>query len=246
MNLAGKIALVTGASRGIGKSIAMELASCGAKVIINCSKNEEDAKNVVNGIKDLGGDAIVYKCDVGNFDETHKMAEELVKRFGNIDMLVNNAGISKIGLLMDMNEEDFDEIINVNLKGVFNCCHAIIPYMLRVEKGSIINISSIWGHVGASCEVIYSASKGGVNSFTKALARELGTSGVRVNAISPGVIDTDMNNFLDDNEKECLKNEIPMMRFGKGNDIAKLVAFLCSQDSKYITGQVIKVDGGML
>ncbi len=246
MNLVGKIALITGASRGIGKSIAMELSSLGATVIINYSKDDNEANNTLNCINATGREAFLYKCDISHFIEAHKMIDNIVNKFGKIDILVNNAGISQVGLLMDMKENDFDNIINVNLKGVFNCSHGVIPHMLKEGKGSIISISSIWGNVGASCEVIYSASKGGVNSFTMALAKELGTSGIRVNAISPGVIETDMNNFLTFDERENLVKEIPMMKFGKGEDIAKLVAFLASEDSSYITGQVIKVDGALL
>ena len=246
MNIKGKIVLITGAARGIGRSIAIELAKVGAIVLINYSKDEEGADNTLNSIKEIGGYGLKFKCDIGNFKETHEMLRVIIKTFGRIDILVNNAGVSKIGLLMDMTEENWDNLMNVNLKGVFNSCHAVIPQMLKQEKGSIINISSIWGSVGASCEVIYSASKGGVDAFTRALAKELGSSGIRVNAISPGVIETEMNNFLNSEEKKLLEEEIPMRRFGEGEDVAKLVIFLAGEESKYITGQVIKVDGGIL
>jgi len=246
MSLEGKVALITGAARGIGSSIAVELAKRGSIVIINYSKDEEGADKTLEQVKAVGGHGIKYKCSVSSFKETHEMVKVIINAYNRIDILVNNAGISKIGLLMDMTEEDFDDLMNVNLKGVFNCSHAVIPEMLSKEKGSIINISSIWGSVGASCEVIYSASKGGVNAFTRSLAKELGSSGIRVNAISPGVIETEMNNFLNIEEKKQLEEEIPMRKFGKGEDIANLVTFLAGEESKYITGQIIKVDGAML
>ncbi|MBC8062928.1 MAG: SDR family oxidoreductase [Clostridiaceae bacterium] len=246
MSIAGKVVLITGASRGIGSSIAIELAKHGAIIVINYSKDDEGANKTLEAVKEVGGYGLKFKWDIASFKETHEMLKEITRTLGRIDVLVNNAGVSKIGLLMDMTEENWDDLINVNLKGVFNCSHAVIPQMLKQEKGSIINISSIWGSVGASCEVIYSASKGGVNSFTMALAKELGASGIRVNAISPGVIETEMNNFLNIEEKKQLEAEIPMRKFGKGEDVAKLVAFLAGEDSKYITGQIIKVDGGML
>ena len=246
MSLVGKVALITGSSRGIGSCIAIELAKLGVIVVINYSKDEEGADKTLEKIKKVSNYGLKFKCNIANFKETHEMVNVIIKTYGRIDILVNNAGVSKIGLLMDMTEENWDELMNVNLKGVFNCSHAVIPEMLKQEKGSIINISSIWGSVGASCEVMYSASKGGVNSFTMALAKELGASGIRVNAISPGVIDTEMNNFLNAEEKKSLEDEIPMRKFGKGEDIARLVAFLSGEDSKYITGQVIKVDGGMI
>ena len=246
MSVTGKVILITGGARGIGSSIAIELAKLGAIVIINYSKDDEGADKTLQAVIKYGGHGLKFKCNIASFKETHEMIKSIINTFGRIDILVNNAGVSKIGLLMDMTEEDWDDLMNVNLKGVFNCSHAVIPQMLKQEKGSIINISSIWGSVGASCEVIYSASKGGVNSFTMALAKELGSSGIRVNAISPGVIETEMNNFLSIEERKLLEEEIPMRKFGKGEDIAKLVVFLSSEDSKYITGQVIKVDGGML
>lgn len=246
MIVSEKVALVTGGSRGIGKSIAIELAKKGYHVIINFNKDESGADETLKLINRDGGKASIYRCDISQFSMVGKMIEDIVKLFGNIDILVNNAGISKIGLFMDASEKDWDDIINVNLKGVFNCCRAVINPMIMAERGSIINISSIWGNVGASCEVIYSASKGGINSFTKALAKEIASSGIRVNAISPGVIETDMNKFLSPEEKKDLLQEIPMGKLGKAEDIAKLVVFLSSENSNYITGQVITVDGGML
>lgn len=241
-----KIALITGGSRGIGKGIALELAKAGCSVVINYRKDDVSANETLEAIKSLGTYGEIYKCDISSFKESKKMIEDIVGRFGKIDILVNNAGISKVGLFIDSSEEDWDEIININLKGVFNCCRNVVPYMLNKGGGSIVNISSMWGNVGASCEVIYSASKGGINSFTKALAKELGPSGIRVNAISPGVINTEMNCWLSPEEKRSLEEEIPLCRFGDSEDIGKAVVFLCSDASKYITGQVITIDGGML
>ncbi|MCM8709804.1 SDR family oxidoreductase [Clostridium sp. SYSU_GA19001] len=246
MNLRGKAALVTGSSGGIGKSIALELAKAGAAVAVNYNKNEQGALETLRLIKDNGGYGIIIKGDVSRYNEARDIICEIVKRFGSIDILVNNAGISKVGLFMDMSEEEWSSLIDTNLKGVINCSHCAVKYMIAKKHGSIINISSIWGNAGASCEVIYSATKGAVNSFTKALAKELAASNVRVNAIAPGVIDTEMNNHLSNEEKESLKLEIPMMKFGSGEDIGRLAVFLASDASKYITGQVITVDGGMI
>lgn len=246
MNLKGKAALVTGASRGIGRSIAVELAKAGAAVAVNYNKNVQGAFETLRLIKESGGYGIVVKGDVSAYEQAKSIIDEVVSRLGNIDILVNNAGISKIGLFIDMQEVEWNELINVDIKGVINCSHYALKYMLKQKRGSIINISSIWGNSGASCEVVYSAAKGAVNSFTKALAKELGPSGIRVNAIAPGVIDTEMNAWLTENEKESLLEEIPLMRFGTGNDIGRLAVFLTSEASKYITGQIITVDGGMI
>ena len=246
MSLQGKIALITGASRGIGASIAIELAKAGVSVAINFSKDLKGAEETLRQIKDLGGYGIIVQGDISKYATAKAIAEEVVKTFGKIDILVNNAGISKIGLFMDMTEEDWDSIMNINLKGVFNCCRNIVPYMISQKSGAIINISSIWGNVGASCEVIYSASKGGINSFTKALAKELAPSSITVNAIAPGVIKTEMNQWLSKEDTEALIDEIPMMRMGEGEEIGKAVVFLAGEGAKYITGQVLTIDGGML
>ncbi|WP_138202954.1 elongation factor P 5-aminopentanone reductase [Haloimpatiens lingqiaonensis] len=246
MSLGGKIALVTGASRGIGRSIAIELAKRGANVIVNYKKDQEGAEKTIELINENGGRGFLYKGDVSSYSFCKNMIEDIIKRFSKLDILVNNAGISKVGLFMDLTEEEFDEIMNVNFKGVFNCCHAVVEHMISRKQGTIVNISSIWGNAGASCEVIYSASKGAVNSFTKALAKELAPSGIRVNAVSPGVIDTQMNKCFSIEEKEALIEEIPMMRMGQGEDIGEVVGFLCDESSRYITGQIITVDGGFL
>lgn len=246
MNFSGKVVLVTGGSRGIGKAIALEFAKLGASVVINYKSNDEAAIDTINEIKKIGGYVIAIKGDVSSYTFSGEMIEQIIEKFGKIDILVNNAGISKVGLFIDMTEKNFDDMVNTNLKSVFNTCHAVATYMIKQKSGSIINISSIWGGVGASCEVIYSATKGGVNSFTKALGKELAQSGIRVNAIEPGVIDTEMNRWMTTEDRRAIEEEIPMMRFGEGKDIGKLATFLASEESKYITSQVITVDGGYL
>lgn len=246
MNLRGKAALVTGSSRGIGRSIALELAKAGAAVAVNYRNDEEGACKTLELIKNNGGYGIIVKGDVSNYDNSKDIVEYVIQKFGSLDILVNNAGISKVGLFIDMKEEEWNELIDINLKGAINCSHHALKHMLSKKTGSIINISSIWGIAGASCEVIYSATKGAINSFTKALAREVGPSNIRINAIAPGVIDTEMNNWLSHAENENLRQEIPMLKFGTGEDVGKLAAFLASESSKYITGQIITVDGGML
>lgn len=242
----GKVILVTGGSRGIGRSIVKEFAKLGGTVIINYKSDDAAAEETLKEIRDFGGYAASFKGDIRDYSFTKNMMEDILNKFGKIDVLINNAGISKVGLFMDMQEDDFDDIIGTNLKGIFNTCHNVIKHMISRKHGSIINISSIWGEAGASCEVLYSASKGGINSFTKALGKELAPSGIRVNAIQPGVIDTEMNRWLSKEEKQSLEEEIPMMKFGEGEDIAKLAVFLASDDSKYITSQIITVDGGYL
>jgi len=245
-DLSGKIALVTGSSRGIGRSIAVELSKHGAIVIINYKDDKAGAEETLRELKESGGNGTVFRCDISVNTEVKNMIQSIVSKFGKIDILVNNSGISKIGLFIDMTEKDYDEIMNVNFKGVYNCTSYAVKDMIKRKSGAVINISSIWGNVGGSCEVLYSSTKGAINSFTKALGKELATSGIRVNAISPGVIDTKMNKVFSEEEREELKNEIPMMRFGKTEEIAKAVAFLASSEASYITSQVLTVDGGML
>ncbi|MCJ7691348.1 MAG: SDR family oxidoreductase [Clostridiaceae bacterium] len=245
MNLKGKVAIVTGASRGIGKGIAIELAKAGACVVINYKNNDKAAEETLQEISNLGVYAIKIKGDVSDYEFSKRMIKTTLEKLGKIDILVNNAGISKIGLFMDEEPEEWDNIINVNLKGTINCSHNVVKEMIKQKSGSIINISSMWGNVGASCEVIYSASKGAINSFTKALAKELAPSNIRVNAIAPGVIDTEMNSWLSEEERKYLVSEIPMLKFGEVSDVGMLVTFLASENSKYITGQVISIDGGM-
>lgn len=244
--LIGKVAFITGASRGIGKHIALEMGKEGAMVAINYRDDNAGAEETVKLLRENGIYAKAYKGDVGNFKHSAEIVDSVIKDFGKLDILVNNAGISKNGLFIDMTEEDYDEVMETNMKGVFNCSSAAVKYMLHKRKGSIINISSIWGKSGAACEVLYSASKGAVDSFTKALAKELAPSNIRVNAIAPGVIDTSMNNNLNSIEKEALINEISLQRFGKSSEIGKVAVFLASDNSSYITGQVITADGGFI
>jgi len=246
MNLKGKVAIVTGGSRGIGKGIVIELAKAGACVVINYKSNDEAADETLREIRELGAYALKIKGDVGSYEFTNEMIRTTIEKLGKIDILINNAGISKVGLFMDDTPDEWDNIINVNLKGTINCSHSVIKEMIKQKSGSIINISSMWGNVGASCEVIYSASKGAINSFTKALAKELAPSNIRVNAIAPGVIDTEMNAWLTKAERDSIIEDIPMMKFGEVSDVGMLVTFLASENSKYITGQVITIDGGML
>lgn len=244
--LSGKCAIVTGASNGIGRSIAVKLAEEGVFVIINYNSDIKAAEETLNVIKKNHGYAHIYKADVSDYTQVKKLVKFAIDTFGKVDILVNNAGISKVGLFMDFNEKQWDDLINVNIKGAFNCSHAVIPNMIENKKGIIINMSSMWGNSGASCEVVYSATKGAVNSFTKALAKELGPSNIRVNAISPGVINTKMNKWLTEEEKSDLLDSVPLMRFGETSDVANLAAFLASDESSYITGQIITIDGGFI
>jgi 3-oxoacyl-[acyl-carrier protein] reductase len=244
-SLSGKVALITGGSRGIGRAIAIELSKAGAVVALTYKADFKAAENTLETIKAQGGIGTIICSDVRKASSAKEAVEEVVKAYGKIDILINNAGVSKIGLLIDMTEDEINEIIDTNLKGTINCSKYALNYMLYNRGGSIINISSIWGNVGASCEAVYSASKGGINSFTKALAKEGGPSNVRVNAIAPGVIETEMNSWLSAEEKQELIEDIPMSRFGTPEEIGKLAVFLASQASGYINGQVITVDGGM-
>ena len=244
--LIGKIALVTGASRGIGRAIAIELAKEGASVVINYSKDDLGAKETLEEIKKINGYGILIKQDISSYEKTKIMVDEIINTMGRIDILINNAGISTVGLFIDSDKELIDRMMSVNLMGPIYLTNHVVKYMMTRKSGTIVNISSIWGEAGASCEVLYSASKGGINLFTKALAKELAPSNIRVNAIAPGVIDTSMNLFLEEEEKRELEEEIPIGRFGKCDEIGKLAVFLCSDDSSYITGQIIRADGGFI
>lgn len=240
-----KIVLVTGAGRGIGASIARRFASEGAEVIVNYSGNDEAAQKTVDEITATGGQAQKYKCSVNDSESVKVMIDEIIKKFGRIDILVNNAGITKDGLMLRMTDEDFDRVIDVNLKGTFNCTKYVSKYMLKQKLGKIINISSVVGLSGNAGQVNYSASKAGIIGITKSAAKELSSRGITVNAVAPGYVDTDMTKVLSDNiRNEILKN-IPLQRMGNVEDISNCVAFLASEDASYITGQVISVDGGM-
>lgn len=245
-SLRGKVALVTGASRGIGKAIALELSREGASVIINYSKDDSGAELTLAEIIASGGYGKLLKGNISSFETAKRIIDESIKSFGKIDILVNNAGISQIRLFMDASEEDIESIMGTNLLGAMYLSKHALPHMIRNGSGNIINISSMWGEVGASCEVLYSVSKGGLNLFTKALAKEVAPSGIRVNAIAPGVIETEMNAFLDAEDRLALEEEIPMGRFGDAKEIGKAVVFLCNDSCKYLTGQIIRIDGGMI
>lgn len=244
--LSGKIALITGASKGIGRAIAIEFARQGASVIINYSTDGEGAKETLEEVKKLNGYGMIVKGDISSFENCKVIVEETLKAMGKIDILVNNAGISQIGLFMDATENDIDKIISTNLFGAMYLTNQVLKDMILRKSGNIINISSMWGDVGASCEVLYSAAKGGLNSFTKALAKEVAPSNIRVNAISPGVINTKMNSFLGEEEKKSLEEEIPLGRFGEPSEIGEIAVFLSSEASSYITGQIIRADGGFI
>ncbi|MGL5649390.1 MAG: 3-oxoacyl-[acyl-carrier-protein] reductase [Clostridium sp.] len=246
MLLKDKNAIVTGATRGIGKAVALKLASLGTNILINYRSNDEEAKKIKMEIENLGVKAEIFKCDISNLEKVNEMISFAKEKFDTIDILVNNAGITKDTLLLRMKEEDFDAVINVNLKGVFNCLKAITPIMVKQRKGSIINLSSVVGIVGNAGQINYSASKAGVIGMTKSLAKELGGRGIRVNAVAPGFIETDMTEGLGEKYKEEIKKGIPLKKLGSSNDVANLVSFLASEESAYITGQVINVDGGMV
>lgn len=243
--LENKVALVTGAGRGIGRAIAIALAKEGAEVVVNYNGSEERAKEVKQTIEENGGKASIYKCNVSDFEACEAMIKDIVKEHGRLDILVNNAGITKDGLIMKMKEEDFDSVLNVNLKGTFNTIRHSARQMLRQKSGKIINISSVSGILGNAGQANYAASKAGVIGLTKTMARELGSRGITVNAIAPGFVDTEMTEVLSEELKENACKQIILGRFGKPEDIANAVVFLASDKADYITGQVISVDGGM-
>lgn len=241
-----KTALVTGGSRGIGAAAAKELASMGFAVAINYIKNADAAKSVERDINESGGSALCFQADISDPKEVARLFCEVEKKLGCPEVLVNNAGVSKIGLFQDMTDEDIVELSNVNLLGAMFCSKRAVPYMIRKKSGIIINISSMWGEVGGSCEAVYSACKAGIIGFTKALAKELGPSGIRVNCVSPGVIATDMNKELDDKTINELCRETPLLRIGTPEDVGRMIAFLASEKASFITGQVISVNGGII
>lgn len=244
--LEGKCAVVTGASRGIGRAIAIKLASLGASIVINYRSSEDEAQKVAEEVKKFGVDAMLVKADISSLEEAERLVKEAKDKFGKIDIMVNNAGITKDGLVMRMKEEDFDNVIRVNLKGVFNCLKSITPIMMRQKHGKIINLSSVVGISGNAGQVNYAASKAGVIGMTKSLAKEIGSRGINVNAVAPGFIETDMTEKLGEKFKQEAVNNIPLKRLGKPEDVADVVSFLASDASDYVTGQVIHVDGGMV
>jgi 3-oxoacyl-[acyl-carrier protein] reductase len=245
MRLEGKVALVTGASRGIGREIAFELAREGADVAVNYAGSEAKALELVDEIKAMGRDAFAIQADVSNSDSVSDMVKETVERFGKLDILVNNAGITKDNLLMRMKESEWDDVININLKGVFLCTKTVTRQMMKQRSGRIINISSIVGVSGNPGQANYVAAKSGVIGLTKTAAMELSSRGITVNAIAPGFITTDMTDKLNEEVKAEMLKQIPLAKFGEPKDIARAVVFLASEDSNYMTGQTLHINGGM-
>ena len=244
--LENKCAIVTGASRGIGKAIVKKLASLGANIVLNYRSNEEEALKVQKELLDMGVEVLLYKCDTSDSKAVEQMIKKAKEKFKTIDIMVNNAGINRDSLILRMKDEDFDSVIDVNLKGVFNCLRAVTPVMVRQRSGKIVNLSSVVGIMGNAGQVNYAASKAGVIGMTKSLAKEIGSRGITVNAVAPGFISTDMTGFLTEEFKEDIRKKLPLKRLGKPEDVANVVAFLASDEASYITGQVINVDGGMV
>ena len=240
-----KTIVITGASRGIGKAIAIELAGKDTNIVINCVNNVDKLNEVKSIIEEKGSVCETFIGDMGNYSDVQKMFDMCLQRFGQVDVLINNAGISVVGLFQDMGENEWHRICNTNIDSVFNCCNFAVKDMMKRHCGKIINISSVWGLYGASCEVAYSATKGAVNSFTRALAKELAPSGIQVNAVACGAIDTEMNGHLSDDDKASLAEEIPAGRFGDPQEVAELVKSLSGMNS-YLTGQIITLDGGWI
>lgn len=243
--LNGKVALVTGGGRGIGRAIALKLAEKGAFVVVNYNGSMEKAEETVAEIRKAGGDGITYGCNVADFTACGEMIGALVKEYGHIDILVNNAGVTKDDLLMKMSEEDFDRVIDINLKGCFNTMRHISRQLLKQKGGKIINISSVTGIMGNAGQANYCASKAGIIGLTKSAARELGSRSITVNAVAPGFIDTEMTASLPESVKETMIEQTLLKRMGNAAEVAAVVAFLASEAADYITGQVISVDGGM-
>lgn len=243
--LTGKKALVTGASRGIGRAIALELAAAGADVVVNYAGSEAAASDVVQRIKELGRESFMVRADVSSAQEVEEMFKQALEAFGRIDILVNNAGITRDNLIMRMKEEEFDQVIATNLKGVFNCVKAATRPMMKQRSGRIINISSVVGALGNPGQANYVAAKAGVIGMTKAAARELASRGITVNCVAPGFIESDMTDKLPEDMRGQLLQQIPLARMGQPEDIARAVRFLASDDASYMTGQTIHVDGGM-
>lgn len=243
----GKVVLITGATRGIGKQIAITMAKEGYDIAINCRAKNEEAENLKNMLdNEYSVKAVLVQGDVSKFEDAENMVKQTIEELGKIDILVNNAGITKDGLLMRMSKEDFESVININLEGTFNVTRNVIPLMVKQKSGRIINMASVVGEIGNAGQTNYSASKAGIIGFTKSLAREVASRNILVNAVAPGFIATDMTSVLSDSVKENINTQIPLKRMGEAQDVANLVKFLASDDSSYITGQVINVDGGMV
>ena len=238
--------LITGAATGIGRATALSFAADGYNVAVHYNKSEQAALNLCADIAQQGGRAMAVHADVSDAAQVRTMVQRVNEVFGHIDILVNNAGIAQSKLFTDLTADDWDAMFDVNVKGVFHCCQSVLPGMISRKKGCIINVSSIWGLVGASCEVHYSAAKAAVIGLTKALAKELGPSGIRVNAVAPGVIETDMIADLDNETREALKEETPLCRIGTAGDVAQTIRFLASEGAGFVTGQVLSPNGGFV
>lgn len=244
--LKGKTAIITGASRGIGRAIAIKFAKLGANIVLNYRSDDKSMSEVIDEIKKIGSDVIAVKADISDFDESKNLIKKALDEFNSIDILVNNAGITSDNLIMRMKEKDFDKVLEVNLKGTFNCIRHVSPIMLKQRYGKIINISSIVGITGNTGQANYAAAKAGIIGLTKSVAKELASRGINVNALAPGFIKTDMTEKLSERVKETVLKSIPLKRFGDTSDVAEVAAFLVSDSASYITGQVINVDGGMV
>lgn len=241
-----KTAIITGASKGIGAATAILFAQSGYNVVINYNDSYESSTILARSLKENGANVIPFKANVANRLEVDMMIKEAIYNFGGVDVLVNNAGISQQILFTDISEYDWDKMIDINLKGVFNCTQAVLPEMINKKSGKIINVSSMWGVTGASCEVHYSAAKAGVIGMTKALAKELGPSGITVNCVAPGVIETNMNSNLSVEDLNALVEETPVGRIGSADEIAKAIYFLASPAADFITGEILNVNGGFV
>ena len=241
-----KVVLITGGSRGIGKSIALKYAEEGYNIVINYISSKTDVTELEKEFNEKGVRSLILRADVSNTDEVDNLVKKAIEKFGRIDVLVNNAGITRDGLLMRMKEEDFDRVVEINLKGTFIVTKAVIPYMVKKREGNIINLASVVGVTGNAGQCNYSASKAGIIGFTKSVAKELASRNIRVNAVAPGFIDTDMTSVLNEDIKKNINSQIPMKRMGTSKERANVVYFLGSEASSYITGQVINIDGGMV
>ena len=241
-----KVALITGATRGIGKEIALELAENGFDIAVNCRRKDDSLEELRKEIEKNGVRCEFVEADVANFEQCEAMVKDTIEKFGRIDVLVNNAGITRDGLIMRMKKEDFEAVVDVKLTGTFNVTRNVIPYMSKQKSGRIISLSSVVGVAGNAGQTNYSASKAGIIGFTKSLAKEVASRNILVNAVAPGFIDTDMTKVLSDTVKDGIHAQIPLKRMGTPREVAKVVKFLASEDSSYVTGQVINIDGGMV
>ena len=241
-----KVALITGGTRGIGKAIAIKFAKNGYNLVLNYVSDRTNLEELENEFKEYNIEVLFIKTDVSNFEDCENMAKQAIAKFGKIDVLVNNAGITKDSLLLRMTQDDFEKVININLKGTFNVTKSIVPYMMKKRTGKIVNISSVVGVSGNAGQCNYAASKAGIIGFTKSIAKELASRNILANCVAPGYIATDMTNGLSDAVKESINNQIPLKRVGMPEEVAKAVYFLAGEENSYITGQVINVDGGML